>query len=843
MRVPKYDIIPIMRNYPKHLLVLVLFLLLVLSVPLQTHAGFFDWFKSTFSGVDIGNQTAQVISVPQLDPKITKATKGKLPGQVQGRNKHFEINDSNYANIVLESTNEIEIHVESFSNMITLNLLSGETTSTNITITNLKPNKKYFKYEDSLRNLEELITNANGEITFTQNTEKPHRIFIQTHKSTRFLNDNATGGSCTAIGSWNATTKTCTLNKNVTESIEIESDGITLDGNNFSVTGQGTGSGIFVNGRSGVKVKNLFVADFTYGVNFMNTVFLGRIENVELRENGRAINLDNAENVFVKNNIVSDNLQGINVYLSDLTILLGNSFNNHQRGVILTGSSFLSVVRNTVSNSTTAGFTIVLGGGFIYNNNLINNTNQTDTFDIQDYSFDNGLPTGGNYWSDYDTASEGCNDLNNDNICNSSYSLLGNQDNYPWKCSDGWMAPCPPPTSVIQSLVKPVDITDGKVKCFFPSYMRGTSFHLGIDIIGSTPGSIFNKNTIASAKGNVKIADNIDDSFAGKWVWIFHGDIKKLDGTIVPNISTRYLHLNSIDTSAGSSINQSDNIGKVGSTGRSTGPHLHFEVRQGIIPADLSLALRATTRLNPHLFVDYPAEKTTTLCAFVESPVLVTIIDPDGLRINESINEIGSNAQYWIFEYSAGDNDVEEDEYQLIFIENRKIGEYKFEVNPKSETLSTEVFDLTAFAGNDRIILADKVFVGSIPTEPYKIFSNTNGIEGDGANSLPIPNPKLKFKLTPRTFNLKSNGAITAHLEVINGDINQINQGSIKLNSQSPKQINLDDDSLTIKFERENFRNLSLGDVTFTLTGKFKDNSQFELNDTIKITNPGKSKQ
>src|SRR3989344_2882601 len=103
----KCDIIPPMRNHSRLVWFLSVFAVFVVFVPFQTHAGFFDWFKSTFSGVDIGNQTAQVISVPQLDPKITKATKGKLPGQVQGRNKHFEINDSNYANIVLESTNEI----------------------------------------------------------------------------------------------------------------------------------------------------------------------------------------------------------------------------------------------------------------------------------------------------------------------------------------------------------------------------------------------------------------------------------------------------------------------------------------------------------------------------------------------------------------------------------------------------------------------------------------------------------------------------------------------------------------------------------------------------------------
>lgn len=91
-------------------------------------------------------------------------------------------------------------------------------------------------------------------------------------------------------------------------------------------------------------------------------------------------------------------------------------------------------------------------------------------------------------------------------------------------------------------------------------------YHKAIDIANRGGGPI-----LASDAGVVTIAGWPDNSGYGNRVMIDHGN----------GFATLYAHLSAIQVRAGQRVNRGDVIGQMGSTGRSTGVHLHFEIRQG----------------------------------------------------------------------------------------------------------------------------------------------------------------------------------------------------------------------------------------------------------------------
>lgn len=76
---------------------------------------------------------------------------------------------------------------------------------------------------------------------------------------------------------------------------------------------------------------------------------------------------------------------------------------------------------------------------------------------------------------------------------------------------------------------------------------------------------------VASAPGTVDVVTNLGDTSYGKYVRINHGS----------GYTTYYAHLNSFNVSVGQTVKYGTVIGYVGTTGGSTGPHLHYEQRSG----------------------------------------------------------------------------------------------------------------------------------------------------------------------------------------------------------------------------------------------------------------------
>lgn len=96
------------------------------------------------------------------------------------------------------------------------------------------------------------------------------------------------------------------------------------------------------------------------------------------------------------------------------------------------------------------------------------------------------------------------------------------------------------------------------------SVLGDLRFHKGIDIVAPGGSPVF-----SVWDGEVIVAGWIPGY--GKTVLINHGEYRSL-----------YAHLMSLEVMLGQKVRQGDEIGKVGSTGLSTGEHLHFEIRSGI---------------------------------------------------------------------------------------------------------------------------------------------------------------------------------------------------------------------------------------------------------------------
>lgn len=111
-------------------------------------------------------------------------------------------------------------------------------------------------------------------------------------------------------------------------------------------------------------------------------------------------------------------------------------------------------------------------------------------------------------------------------------------------------------------------------------FTRGKAFHAGLDFPAPTG------TTVLSA-GYGKVTFVGQKSGYGNLVEVTHG----------AGLTTRYGHLSAFLVKEGQTVNTGSPIAKVGSTGRSTGPHLHFEVRSKDSPVDPSKYLAAGKRL------------------------------------------------------------------------------------------------------------------------------------------------------------------------------------------------------------------------------------------------------
>src|SRR3989344_5920926 len=395
---------------------------------------------------------------------FTLDERGQLPGEFIGKATAFDIQRSLYRNVSVTFDKKTQAHIQSITGMVGMRITPSNDTL-GVTINNLEPNTKYYKYVDHLDNLQEITTDEAGSVTFQQDASQERYIMIFTSPSTYFIEDNATGGDCEDIGAWNDATKTCTLNKDITKSIEIRDNGITLDGDNHTVQGPDSNIGIYINGGllgdiTDVTIKDITVRGFSKGIQINNTNNVNLI-NVITTNNADGTEFYRAENSsIIDSSITSNTSKGLIIGTSsDVNGVTNNTITSNGVGIDLGLNSQSYISRNNIKSNTTGITVSAIGGAntFLWQNNL-DNTNQVSILFDGDTQFYKDPPLRGNFWADHACTQ----DTTDNNLCTNRYLVKDRPilsdiyDEYPWACKDGWIRDCPVETETPSVTVTPI---------------------------------------------------------------------------------------------------------------------------------------------------------------------------------------------------------------------------------------------------------------------------------------------------------------------------------------------------------------------------------------------------
>jgi len=252
--------------------------------------------------------------------------------------------------------------------------------------------------------------------------------------------------------------------ENITGSIVIEKDNITIDGAAHTLQGRGAGTGFYLSNRTNITIQETSVVGFEHGI-YLNYSRSNNITINSLSNNSIGIFAAWAtRSTFSDNNIADNREYGLLLgYNSQENIVTSNEITNNSRGICLTTSSNNRIVGNNIVDNIDGILLNDSTNNVVYQNSLVTNilglylnnsllTYENNTFYHNNFGenrlqaqtgpnsssnmWDNGYPSGGNYWSDFDGmdlySGQFQNETNIDRIGDTPYFIdAENYDEYP----------------------------------------------------------------------------------------------------------------------------------------------------------------------------------------------------------------------------------------------------------------------------------------------------------------------------------------------------------------------------------------------------------------------------
>jgi len=253
---------------------------------------------------------------------------------------------------------------------------------------------------------------------------------------------------------------TYTFTGNIYDSIVVERDNIVLDGAGYNLYGTGAyeSKGISLSGRENVTVRNTQIQASWYGIwlsyasnnsivgnnitaNSGYGIWLGYSSNNtvngnDITNNANGLLIGDSSNVITENNITNNSFDGVVLMASDNVITGNNIAKSGRYGIWLWLGSNSNISRNNITANSDAGVRIDSSGNEFHHNNFNNTRQLYDPFSQRVNVWDDGYPSGGNYWSNYtgvDVKSGSYqNETGSDGIGDTSYVIDANNiDHYP----------------------------------------------------------------------------------------------------------------------------------------------------------------------------------------------------------------------------------------------------------------------------------------------------------------------------------------------------------------------------------------------------------------------------
>ena len=148
--------------------------------------------------------------------------------------------------------------------------------------------------------------------------------------------------------------------------------------------------------------------------------------------NATGVSLQNPTTIVWENSVFNNTNSGIEANHVTYASIIGNSVAGNGQGIMLLSCSNNIILENDVTSNDQGIFLSSSSNNVIYHNNFVNNNDQVIS-DGSPNTWDNGYPSGGNYWSNYEAKCPNAEEIDNSGIWNMPYVIdSNNTDRYPF---------------------------------------------------------------------------------------------------------------------------------------------------------------------------------------------------------------------------------------------------------------------------------------------------------------------------------------------------------------------------------------------------------------------------